>query len=110
MSLVPGFPNSCGGKRESVITKTGPASYTTITTGAPPTGGQDVAAGDFGMKYIEFLEASACDNGLHVIRCIPVTSSAKVTTWKLQWCLAISGQETSGDLSAYTIRLRAIGI
>jgi hypothetical protein len=110
MGFIPGFPTARGGKRECVITKVGPTSYTVITTGAPPTGGQDVTAAEFGMKYIEFLEASACDNGLHVIRCIPTSSSPKCTVWKLQWCLAISGQETSGSLDEYTVRLHAIGI
>ena len=111
MALVPGFPQSTGAKRESVITKVGPAAYSAISVATPPTGGQDVdAASEFGMKYIEFLEGSGSDDGQYFVRCIPTKSAKEVTTWKLMWCTAIDGAETTGDLSGRTVRLRAIGL
>lgn len=110
MGLVTGYPVSAGGKRISVITKAGPSSYTAVTPASPPTGGQAITAAEFGLKYIESLKASCSDDGTYEVKCIPKTAEVRSTEWILMWCLAVSGQETSGDLSARTVRLEAIGL
>jgi len=110
MAQVPGFPRAFSGKIENVITLAGPSSYTSVTPGSTPTGGQSVTAAQFGMKFIEFLDGCCDATGTYAVRAIPLASSAKATTWTLQWVVAATGVETTGDLSTYTVRLRAVGI
>jgi hypothetical protein len=113
MSLIRGFPQSNGARVESVMTKTGPASYTQVSVATPPTGGQTVEAKEFGLKYIEFLESSLSDDGQYQVFATPKVADAKgVSSWTLMWVTASGGAEVAAetDLSGRTVRLRAIGL
>jgi hypothetical protein len=113
MAALKGFPQSDGGKIESIIEKTGPASYTQVTTGSPPTGGQSVTAAEFGMKSIDFIEACMSDDGQFIAFASPAIAGVSPSaTWVLLWMVSHTGLEVAGavNLSARTIRLRAIGM
>lgn len=112
-TLVKGFPQSNGGKIESVIDHTGPASYTVVTPGTTPTGGDSVSAAAFGMKYIENLEASGDNTGTYNVVCIRTgTDALGSATWILQWLTTVGNVEVVGttNISAKHVRLRAIGV
>lgn len=112
-TVLKGYPQSEGGKIGSVIDHTGPASYTQVTTGATPTGGDSIGAVSFGMKYIEAIEGSMDNTGVYVALPIKVgTDALGATTWILRWFTAATMAEVAGavDLSAKHIRLRAIGV
>lgn len=110
MALIEGFPHSTGPKRVSLITKAGPASCAAIVPGATPSGGQVVYAVDFGLKYIEFLQASIDGTGTYQVDCVPIGTDARPKSWLLTWKTSATGVEiTTGDLSSYVVRLLAIG-
>lgn len=107
-----GYPQAHGSKLVSVIEKTGPSSYTTVTTGTPPTGGQSVTASEFGLKYIEHVEGCLSDNGQYLVFFTPTVSGKEgVTSGILFWMTAVNGLEVVAqvDLSGRTVRLKAIG-
>jgi hypothetical protein len=111
--LAKGYPQSNGAKRESVITKAGPTSYTQVTPGNPPTGGQSVEAVEFGLKYIEHVIGGLSDNGQYEVRLAAgIADPVGVKTYVMQWCGASSGAEAAGgtNFSGRTVRLRAIGL
>ncbi len=113
MSLIAGFPQSTGAKRESVIEWAGPASYTQVTPGSPPTGGQAIEARDFGLKYLEHVSAQLDNTGAYTALFTPTASGARgVTAGILIWIVAAGGAEVSAEtnLSAKKVNLRAIGL
>jgi hypothetical protein len=110
MAKIQGYPFSAGPKRIALITKAGPASCTAITPGSTPSGGQTVAAVDFGLKYIEYLQASVDGSGTYMVSCVPIGTDALPKSWLLQWKTSATGAAlTNGDLSSYVVRLLAIG-
>lgn len=113
MGLIDGYPQPSGARMESVIYKAGPSSYTVVTTGSPPTGGQTVEASEFGLKYLDHVEATLSDNGQYIVYWTPkVTGKASVSSGVLMWVTAAGGAEVVGttDLSSRQVRLRAIGL
>lgn len=111
MAKLDGYPQSEGAKLGSVIEKTGPSSYTQVSTGSPPTGGQAVYASEFGLKYFDHVEGGLSDDGEYLVFFTPaVDGKQPVTHGILFWMVAHTGVEASGDLSARTVRLRAIGL
>lgn len=110
---LPGYPQSEGAKVGSVIEWTGPASYTQVTPGSTPTGGQAITAKDFGLKYIEFVDTQLDATGTYEVLFTPTVSGKQgVTAGILMWRLAATGVEmgAQSDLDAYKVRLRAIGL
>ncbi len=112
-TLIKGFPQSDGGKIESVIDHTGPASYTQVSTGTSPTGGDQVSAATFGMKYIEELTATMDNTGVYIPLAFKSgTDALGAATWILRWFTAATMAEVAGatNLSASHVRLHAIGV
>lgn len=111
--IIDGYPQPSGARMESVIYKTGPSSYTVVTTGSPPTGGQALSATEFGLKYLDHVEATLSDNGQYFVYWTPkVTGKVPVSAGILMWVTAATGAEVVGttDLSARQVRLRAVGL
>ncbi len=103
-----------GDRMVSIIKVTGPTSYTAITPGTPPagpTGGQDISAVAFGLKYINYVSAGLDQSGTYNVLAVPNTPSGShgATKATLMWTTANGGAETSGDLHTFTVRLMAIG-
>lgn len=106
-----GYPNAIGGKWESIVDHPGPSSYTQVATGTPPTGGDTVTAAEFGLKYIESISAELSDNGQYTVLAFNGSGSQPLTSAVLQWTVATTGAQVTGstNLSARTVRLRAVG-
>lgn len=114
-----GYPTSIGSSLLSVNGITGPASYTQITPGTPPavaTGGQQITARDFGLKYFDSVFAGLSDSGAYRVECIPGTRSGlgpkgATQTYRLRWVVVATGAEAAGalDLDAEIVRVTVIG-
>src|SRR6266404_2788527 len=103
-------PFGVGDRMLSVISVTGPTSYTAITAGTPPagpTGGQDIQASAFGLKYIDKVIGGLDQSGKYNVLAIGNAPSGNTGATKatLMWILAVTGAETSGDLHTFTVRL-----
>lgn len=110
VTLLPDFPISIGNRRLAVATVSGPSSYTAVTPGTPPTGGQALSASQFGMKYLESVSVGFGAGGTHTGYWSPTSTTANgVTAGILIWTVANGGAEASGDLSAAVLRVTAIG-
>lgn len=106
--IIPGiFGNFNGG----MITWAGPASYTQVSTGSPPTGGQSIPASAFGLKFLDAIIMISLDktgtNGVEPIIVNPGGSTSAI----LLWFVAHTGAEAAGsaNLSAISVVLLGIG-
>lgn len=109
------FPCPPGNLPWSVADIVGPASYTQVTNGSPPTGGQAVSIGalGFGVSVI-WAQTIGSDDGQYdaVVLLSPFNSlQGSQTGVILKWIVAATGAEVSGgvNLSARTIRIMAMG-
>jgi hypothetical protein len=112
MLLVPDFPLSFGPKRAQIALLMGPASYTQVTPGSPPTGGQALLATNFGMKWIDYAFSGVSDDGQYEVVLTPTTNTTTgQVTWIAIWKVAHTGAEAAGatNLSARTVRIFLIG-
>lgn len=100
---LPGYPQSDGGKQESVAAIDGLASYTT--------GGQLVNASQFGLKFIEHMDVSGSDNAGHTCSA-RFTGKGPQATAKIVWIVVGTGVEVANavNLSARSIRVRVQGM
>ena len=107
------YPAPPGNKKTSIIDVVGPASYTQVTPGTPPTGGQLISASEFGLINIESVYASGSDNGQYEVVVIqdPHFLNNPSGGVRLLWKVAATGAEVVGatPLSTQLIRLTAIG-
>jgi hypothetical protein len=115
LTQLPQFPCPPGNKNHSIGAFTGPASYTQITTGSPPTGGLQVTAAQMGMTSIEFMECSVDGTGTYkalVIFPNNFTLTRDVPYVIVMFVVAATGAQVAGavDLSGFTFRYHAHGI
>lgn len=106
------YPAPPGNKLMSVVNVTGPGSYTQITTGTTPSGGQTIQASDLGLTSIESAFVSLSDNGQFTAYPLFITNPARPTTSiQLMWITASGGAEVAGatDLSGRSVRLHVFG-
>jgi hypothetical protein len=111
--ILPGYPQAEGAKMGSVIEWAGPSSYTQVTPGSPPTGGQAIEAKDFGLKYIEHVESQLDATGAYRAEFTPkVAGKYGVESGILAWTVVSTGAEVAAEtnLSAKKVKLRAIGL
>jgi hypothetical protein len=87
----------------------GPASYTAVTTGAAPTGGDVLTATECGLKFIQQVFASGDNTGVYEI--VPLGVVGDQTSMILRWFTAAGMTEVAGatDLSAKRVQLLVIG-
>jgi hypothetical protein len=114
LSQSENFPKVPGDQPWSVVDVAGPSSYTAITPADPiVTGGQQLAQSVFGLNTnIVFACSMGSDNGQYTVNVYHKTFvPGQPTTGGLvlQWIVAATGAEASGDLSARTVRLLVIG-
>ena len=114
MGLIKGeYPQPTGRKLLSVANVPGPASYTQVTPGNPPTGGQVLSNLQqiFGFNYVDHVDAGASSNGQYDVTVIHSSTDAGIPQITLVWTVAATGaQVTAGtNLSGVTVRLKAIG-
>ena len=108
--VVPPQGGGNGNKYHAVKIISGPASYTQVTTGAAPTGGQVVLASDLGLKNIEAAFGSGSDDGQYdVVVIFDGNPGVATTQVRLLWRISHTGAEVTGavNLSARSIRLWA---
>lgn len=94
-------------------THNGPSSYTQITTGSPPTGGDALQASDMDLKHMYVvLGVGLSDDGQYRVEAVwngGIGSAA--TSVLLMWIVAATGAQVTGavNLSARSVRLLALG-
>ena len=105
-----------GDRPYAIIDLAGPASYTVVTTGTPPTGGQAVTPATFGLTTgLEgVFMVGGSDNGQYIVQAFQATSYNQGLgnpTWIIQWIVAATGAEVTGstNLSSRTVRLIGFG-
>lgn len=112
-AVLAGFPAPAGGDRlMSIVDHKGPASYTQITTGSPPTGGDTITAQECGMKYITAVCGTFSDDGQYeAVGGVGAAAGGEATSAFLLWQVAHTGAEVSGatNLSGRTVRLIVYG-
>lgn len=109
---LPEYPAPPGNKNKVIKTLSGPASYTQVSTGATPTGGQKVLAQDIGLIDIEFMTCGVSDDGQYLIHAIyPTNPPVAVPSVLLLWVVAATGAQVAGavNLASRTFRLDAVG-
>lgn len=116
-----GYPTFIGDKKLSIYVHTGPVSYVQVVNAVPPTGGDTTTLAEAGMGSFDMVDSDMCsDDGQFVVQVISPngntagggTGAVPATTMKLRWITAATGAEVGAgvNLSARTIRLRAIGM
>lgn len=107
------YPAVPGNKLWSIAELTGPESYTQVTPGTPPTGGQEILASAFGLKFLEHVWVSMVDRtGAYIAHPIsPASPGQPATSVTVVWIVAAGGAEVAGavDLSGTTVRIMALG-
>lgn len=107
---LPQYPAPPGSRNESVMTFIGPASYSVISIGAPPTGGILITASDMGLQNFDQVVAWGSDEGTYGARVIyPNQPQIPATTVRLQIFTLATGAEVAGatNLAAKTFRVWA---
>jgi len=109
--LAKGYPFNFGAKIYSIVDHTGPASYTQVTTGATPSGGDTITAAACGMKYIESIEIDADNTGVYDIIPVSPPDALPRTSWILRWFTASGRGEVAAttNLSASHVRICVTG-
>jgi hypothetical protein len=109
------FPCPPGNLPWTMADIVGPASYTQVTNGTPPTGGQAVSIAALGLPVsVIWGQCIASDDGQYSAEVIlsPFNSLAGSQTGLiLKWIVTATGAEVAGavNLSARTVRVLAIG-
>ena len=107
-SLLPDFPQAAGARMMSIIDHKGPASYATLVTGSPPTGGDLLTAAECGLKFITAVSAQLSDDGQYLVDASSMAGGgAESTQVRLIWVTAATGAQVANatPLNARTIRL-----
>ena len=109
------FPCVPGNLPWTVVDIVGPTSYTQVTPGSPPTGGQAISISALGLPVsVIWAQTMGSDDGTYDVVALlsPFNSLAGSQTGIiLEWITAATGTQVSGatNLSARTVRVMAIG-
>jgi len=107
------YPKIPGDSPISAVDVAGPASYTVVTVGTPPTGGQTVPASTFGLQALDFVWAQGSNNGQYDVTVFPLpfTLGDSFPSVMLMWSVAATGAQVTAatNLGAIAVRLFAIG-
>lgn len=87
------YPKAPGDQPWSIIDVPGPASYTAIAPGTPPTGGQTITPQDCGLQSIDWVQSMGSDNGQYDIVCLanPFVQGNAFAGVRLQWIVSATG-------------------
>jgi hypothetical protein len=95
----------------------GPTSYTQVTPGSPPTGGDQLPASDFGMGFVSQIIGGITDDCSFRVEGVLLAGGTKVLLrWTSLRTATLGGQSqtagaeaaASSDLHTFTINLFAI--
>jgi len=107
------YPAPPGDKRFGMSQINGPASYTAITVGTPPTGGIAVTAAQLGLVEIEaVLSIPTSNNGQYHLIPFPSRSQlAPQTTMLFAAIVTATGAQVTAatNLSTFTFIIVAVG-
>jgi hypothetical protein len=110
-----GYPAPLGPHMASIIRHSGPSSYTVLTAGASPSGGDAITPQMFGFKWIEWIGVAMDETGAYYAIPTPI-GSGPTQTFRLRWFTIAGGppatvaEVTAGvNLSAINVHLLAIG-
>ena len=113
--LAGGYPTSIGSKVVSLVRHAGPSSYTVVTSGASPSGGDKVTASMFGLKTIDYLFAAFDETGVYQVMPV-IAKNGPTTSVILRWYTTAGGPPAtfteaaaSATLSGVYVHLLAIG-
>jgi len=109
---VADFPQGWGNRMVALVDHKGPASYASIVTGTPPTGGDSLTAAECGLKYISAVLGALSDDGQYAVDAtMTVGAEGEVTKVILGWAVFNTGAQVTAatNLSARTVRLLVIG-
>ena len=92
----------------------GPSSYTQVTAGAPPTGGDSIKASQFGVNMIVLVLGDSSYSGRFTITPIRVSDSAWTLRWVSNVTATVGGQSqvagteaiSASDLSGEYVKLQ----
>jgi hypothetical protein len=93
---------------------TGPSSYTQVTAGAPPTGGDQIKASQFGVNMIVLVLGASSYTGRFSIIPIQVSDFVWALKWISQVTATVGGQSQTvnteavagTDLSGESVKLQ----
>jgi hypothetical protein len=107
-----GYPQPLGIKKEEVFDHAGPTSYTQVTAGATPTGGDVINATDLGFGGFDRVEGGTDATAQWSVIAIPVNggSGNALKSYILKWTALVTatlgGQaQTAGSEAAATTNL-----
>lgn len=106
------YPAPPGSQLESIATHAGPATYTVLTPGSPPTGGDTLEAVEFGLKFFDSVEVLGYDatGGYTAMPVWDLGITEQPTSVKLIWFTNALVEVVGGvALSAKVLRIRATG-
>ena len=111
--ITSGFPYPLGGgKMLGIIEHQGPSSYTQVSTGATPSGGDQIRAQMFGLKYLDIVWVMGLDStGVYEAETVDL-HSLDHTYVILRWFTAQGSTElgpASGALANVYVKVAAIG-
>jgi len=105
-----------GDRPYAIIDFAGPSSYTQVTTGSPPTGGQAIVPSNFGLSAglegIFMVGASTSGTyGVIAFQATGYNQGQGNATWALMWFTLATGAQVAGatNLSGETVRLVGFG-
>ena len=104
-SKIISSPNPLGDHLFVVLDHTGPSSYTQVTAGATPSGGDSIGAQECGLKFIEGVWASGDDTGSYLP--VPLAMLSPATSAIVGWWITSGMTQVAGavNLSARHTRL-----
>lgn len=66
-----GYPQPLGAMMMSLVDHVGPTSYTQLSNGTPPTGGDTIAPAEAGLKILTAVFGGLSDNGQYLALITP---------------------------------------
>jgi hypothetical protein len=104
-TIVGRNPLPVGDRWMVICNHIGPASYTQVTPGASPTGGDVITAQECGLKFIQAIHASGDDSGSYLP--VPLAIIGDAASGILGWWITSGMTQVAGavNLSARSTRL-----
>jgi hypothetical protein len=102
-------PLPIGDRWQSVVSHKGPASYTQVTPGTTPAGGDVLSATECGLKFIQLAHGGGDNTGTYFVMALAAVGDP--TSVILRWFTAATMTEVAGgtNLSASEVELIVIG-
>lgn len=109
-TVIDKSPLPIGNRWCSLVDHTGPGSYTQVSTGSTPTGGDLVTAAECGLKWIEIMIVCGLDNtGVYAPDALcNLGGASDATSTILRWFTAAGMTEVTGTTSLLVNHVRLL--